>query len=267
MAETNVPSNSIIDLQGATVYDSYVVKNASNITIKNGILLGGKIVVDNVESITLENIAFVNTQQSPCIVTDVAHGQFNNLKAANITGNAFMFGVQNKPVIDSVFGNIAVDTTQSWPENAFNYPGNPFIGVFERCIIGNILSRKASAGVKIYGNSKDVLIESVLFSEGTNENCGVKIQGDDTNNPANILIGKILASESMGAGLYLEKCADVTVGNYMGINNGKLGTYPDVWLGGLRSHLGTVHSIGAGLEAVQIRPDAVDYSIGSTIIA
>lgn len=264
--QITVPSNTEIDMMGATITDSFYSQNTSNIAIRNVIINGGTILLNNVDGVVLENVTIKNVSQYGLYATDISNGRFDQLRAMNISGNAYMFGLVAAPVIDSWFGNIFVDTTADWDDNPFNYPGNPFVGVLQRCSIESIIAKDCAAGIKIYGTSIDVCIGEVVVTGCSTENSGLKVQGDATNRPSCIAIGQITASDNAGSGLYMELSDDVSVASYIGRYNGSLDTFPDVWVGGDRIQLASVKCLYYGSHGgIEIRAYATDTQIAQSI--
>ncbi len=278
--------NVILDLQEATLRSSanaVIVSNSGSsgtiqddkIGLVNATIDGSgtartslpMVWLTSLTNLMLKNVKVQNATYIAAIVTDVDNGFFDKLSAKTITGQAWQFGIPTAgfEIRDSFFGDMFCETISNFGTTA--QPGNPFYGVLIRCVINSIRGRTIAAGVKLDRLTEDVSIGKVLLENGTTVNSGLKFQGDATGKPKRITVDSVITRNMQGEGLRFEEFSeDISVGHYIGLNNGAAGTLPDVWIGGTRCSVGDLRSSLAGQSGMTIRATAVDYHIGHALI-
>lgn len=251
----SVPSNTILDLNGATLKlannqnccllinaDIVTVNNVygrnTDITIINGIIDGN---CDNQEQVN------VSTSVPTVLMWGADRLNFYNLTIRNAycaalylrnTENSFIDNVSVKYAIGCgisviagysyCIGSVIVEDVNKFPVELSGFYGNSFIGTFYNTYIGSVISINSYWGVKIQDGSTDVHVGSIIATGGnytdydtiTGPNAGIKIQGlSDVIRCNNIKIDSITV-RNYSTGLYVYASNNVDIKSYTGVENG-----------------------------------------------
>lgn len=275
-----LPNNVLIDLNGSTIkgYPSdgdyclisnvtttAVANSNSNLGFVNGVIDGGsgnglnydgdcecisfygvrKLKVDDVEIRNCHTVAF---NMEVCDEFDIG-----DIVIRTCYGAAFAPGVSRDSgggeISKGRIGSVTTYDVFDHPSNP-GVPGNPFIiGTGAYIDIGTVRCHDSDAGIKI-SRGNDITIGRAIFDGGPKQNGGFKLQGDVNNPIARISVGEVISRDCGGPGLMLTWCEDVKIGSYTGYQNGGLGLDEDIRLAGVRTKIGSMSSVSAGLGAV-----------------
>lgn len=283
----DIPSNVTLDLNGATLKlgaaagDTCLIVNQiingdatdHDVGVTNGTLDGNSVQytaaslvqITGVARPTLYNLKLSNGTRVGVQAYGNTDGYYDRLFADSYAGNPFQFGqpFSGSTEDGATFGRIIARNTTADAINAFNFPGNVFLGVVPNCTIDTLVGKSCAAAVKVYGSQcTDVVIGKVLFENGTSSNCGVKVQ----TTCQRVSFGQIVCVGGSGTGFFSDTdCVDISIGSYIGNGNGTAGTSPDLWIDGTRFSVGTAHVRNAGAQGATVRATAVDARIGTLI--
>ena len=242
-----VRSNTMIDLNGSTLK----LANAQNCS-----LIATEHFLDKMartEGISIQNgvIDGNSTNQSGDVTSTLGFlptFYFTNSDRTRITNitikNAYMYGVyasgndgfvEGLKITDALGGGIHVDGQRWWFDRIFvhnvkyfediNTQGNPFIVNITDSQIGRIYCENYGFGVKFQDGCQNVQVDSITAVGGINNwskgDFLVKIQGKKEKRNRNIKVNRIISREGGKAGLYIIYSDDVSIGDYIGNNNGK----------------------------------------------
>lgn len=284
----SLPSNVHLDLNGATLAQgaasdfAFVMNSSPNATtdtdlgVSNGIIDGGGFQHTSLPLVLLTgctrpkvtDLRFTNGTYIGLYTYNNDQGTYDRLTADAYNGNPFMIGqpYSGKTERSATIGTVAARDTNADAVNALNFPGNSFYGCLSESTVAEVSGVGCDGGVKFQGPGADVVIGRVFLSSISDStgNSGCKFQSSAVRHS----VGQIVAEDQAGAGLYLEaSCSDISVSSYLGRGNGNLGTYPDVWIDGTRPHVEHLRSVNAGQGGVQVRSSAVDYRLGTVMVA
>jgi hypothetical protein len=103
--------------------------------------------------------------------------------------------------------------------------GNPLIVNVTDSTFGRIWAQNFGFGVKFQGDTSNVTIDSIIALQGAGTSAttdrAVKFQGDGPNGHRNIAVGSIVAEGFKKGGLYIFNCDNISIGSYIGRNNGQ----------------------------------------------
>ena len=244
-AALRIRSNTTLDLNGATLalapggHCSLIATEgvAENICIENGVIEGNgtlqpqaykreigitpTLYLMNCNRLTLRNL----------VVRDAY------MYAAYIHGNDGV--LKHVSVIGSVGGGIHVNGAR-WKIDDIdvkdityfervNCQGNPFIVSLKDSVIGCVRCENFGFGVKLQDGCENVQVENIVAIGGLNNrpfpDYLVKIQGkkdpQHTHQNRGIRIGRIESFNGPMSGLYIYFSSDVSIGTYIGRDNGK----------------------------------------------
>jgi hypothetical protein len=146
--------------------------------------------------------------------------------------------------------------------------GNPFLGTFIRCNVGQVYGDNCKGGIKIQDGSSDSNFGEMVYVGGANStnNSGIKIQGTDApHRVERINVDSIAASYCYAEGLVVNHADDVSIGQYAGEYNDAGAGAPvvDVCLEeSLRTSIGTLSSSHSHGVALLINTAADQWNIG-----
>jgi hypothetical protein len=151
-------------------------------------------------------------------------GYYTDLWCTGSDADGWSFGIDggfNGHIVEAFIDNIyAENCTQVY---GGGYQGNPVIFTIKRCVIGKVIGKDSSAGIKIQDSSADSSFASLTFIGQTNGsvNSGVKVQGNGAGlQPTRIKVAMINVSNAYGNGLYIADTLSVEVAEYHGLSNG-----------------------------------------------
>jgi hypothetical protein len=174
----------------------------------------------------LENIKVDNARDYAGRFLKCTKSKFFNLNCYSSDGDGWSFGISahQQPLVDCQIDNIHAESCIGIAPGVV---GNPQLFVVQNCTVGKISGRDSSGGIKIQDASFDSTFGSLIFTGNTNgtANSGIKIQGNIGVSlfPKNINIGQIVSRNAWGPGLYINYIDSVSIGSYMGFENGNGG--------------------------------------------
>ena len=197
-------------------------------------------------------------------VYDCTRSVFDDLDANWFVGQPWTIGspLGANQVYDSRFGRLRASNVARI--NDTFQPGNSFDLVLTRCRIHSIKATRCAAGIKVQWPGADIRIGHVEteWCGDRSGNSGLKLQGDEVSGPVSrVEVGRVVARNQAGIGLFLEYCRDCSVHSYSGFGNNRNGTAADVWIGGVNDYVGSLSSEGSGGIGVIVRPYATGYRV------
>lgn len=242
----NIPTGVVYDLRGSTVKlansqntSVFVSSGTSGSGIVNGTIDGnlanqttpatgemaGVLFYDTDDSI-VDGLTVIDARQYSGRFLDMRRARLTNLKAIASYGDCWSFGTS---------GSITFELADSFIDNAYaedcqgtyaGLEGNAALVTAFRTTIGTLQAKDAHGGFKIQNSSAHVTVGALLF-DGDDQtygsaNCGTKVQGTSGSSlyPIDINIGEIVTRNCYGNGLVVNDVDSVSIGSYMGYNNG-----------------------------------------------
>jgi hypothetical protein len=219
----------------------------------------------------LQNINVENARDYAGRFLKCTRTEFFNLNCYSSYGDGWSFGLSadSQPLVDCKIDNIHAESCLG---TYGSLEGNPQLFVVQNCVVGKISGRDSGGGIKIQDASADSTFDSLLFTGNTNgtSNSGVKVQGNNGASlyPKNINIGQIVSRNAWGTGLFINHVDSVSIGSYMGFENGNGGgsgsdeygvdICPSAGGGQERIQIGSIYSEDNGDEvSVRINGDHV----------
>ena len=103
--------------------------------------------------------------------------------------------------------------------------GNPLVVSVTDSMFGRIWASNYGFGIKFQGDCSNVTVDSIIALQGagtaTQKDRAVKFQGDGSVGHRNISVGNIVAEGFDVNGLYIYQCNNITIGSYIGNDNGQ----------------------------------------------
>lgn len=196
------------------------------------------------------------------------NGDYDELSTNSIKGGGISMGqpFTNAWETNPTIGRVLTQNCTPEPGNTFFNPGNGVYLVASGGTTVSITGINNTGGDKLDRPSIDHQITAVfgINNGDSGGNSGFKFQGGTSSStttsssPIRCEVGLVHMINQNGAGLYMDGCIDCTVTKYVGRNNGIAGSYPDVWMGGVRDTVGDLLSDGAWQDGLLIRGYAVD---------
>jgi hypothetical protein len=202
-------------------------------------------------------------------------GYFNDLYCDDSNGDGWSFGTTGSVelrLFESFIDNIyAKDCTGVYG----SLEGNGALFTVVDCRIGKVTTKNCAGGIKIQNSSEDSSFGLLEYIGGANStsNSGIKVQGAGGSLiPTRISIDSVHSNGAQGRGLYIDGVAHVSVGKYVGVDNGQDGSLEDVRLEAELSEngfiqVGQIYSDGCdGSPAVRISGTGLRYQVGSIMV-
>jgi hypothetical protein len=297
-----IGSNTNIDLNECTIRlkdnqnaSLFVNKNMlvgisamTNISIHNGVFdmncqnqtnpltsTMDAITLFNVTGVNLNNIKYKNIRTSSFKLLAVNNFYIDNQFTYYSDGDAYRIGavLTGHPYElrcqDGVIGSLEAENCSINKNGTLQ--GNPVIASIKNVQIKQIRAKSCGGGFKFQDGCENIMIGQAIFNGSLNKdnfnssnNSGFKIQGGSNANPIRMTIGEIISTDCEGEGLYIEAANSISIGRYIGINNGSSAQRSDVRIGnGGRIDVSSISSTNAGSSGVEFRSDLYDYQIGT----
>ena len=226
--------------------------------------------INGVANLQMDDVTVQNVHHGGIFMMDIDHLRSTRMEAKRVVGQPFTLGFPTAGlgVRDAEIGILVSQDVTPDPSNLINFPGNILHCEMQDFFIDTIVGRSCSAGVKMGETCADGEVGKVIMRSigDTAGNSGYKLQGTGAAGPYRIHTGQILARNCAAHGLWMEKCIDSSVGSYIGRNNQSLATGPDVWIGGTRDKIASIHSENAGGDGVLVRQYATDAQVGRVTV-
>jgi hypothetical protein len=172
----------------------------------------------------IQNIKAINCRQYAGRFLANTGGYYTDLWCTGSDADGWSFGVDggfNGHIVEAFIDNIyAENCTQVY---GGGYQGNPVLFTVKRCVVGKVIGKDSSGGVKIQDSSADSSFASLTFIGQTNGgvNSGVKVQGNGAGlQPTRIKVAMINVSNAYGNGLKIVDSMSVEIAEYHGLSNG-----------------------------------------------
>jgi len=172
----------------------------------------------------ISNIKAINCRQYAGRFLANTGGYYTDLWCTGSDADGWSFGIDggfSGHIVEAFIDNIyAENCTQVY---GGGYQGNPAIFTTKRCVVGKVIGKNSSGGIKIQDSSADSSFASLNFIGQVNGtvNSGVKVQGAGTGlQPTRIKIAMINVSNAYGNGLRVTDSLSVEIAEYHGLSNG-----------------------------------------------
>jgi len=245
-----VPNGAAIDFRGATI-----APTGQTIAICNGTSDGSGSDKISIAGLVIDAGA---AQGMTAIFVSCAGASFADIKIVRSSENAICFAALkecsiDRISVDSAVGNgITLGGNVAWQLSdcrigilagtnirslgTVHQPGNPFLIGARNSTIKSLSATNCGGGIKFAPNCHSLQCGSVLFDGiggirgrfGT-QNSGLKIQGDDAGSVASdIAFETVTVQNATGAGIFLKYAENISIGTYIGRNNGLIPNDADV---------------------------------------
>jgi hypothetical protein len=249
----------------------YTTQN-SDLGVCNGILDGNKanqtspasgemacIYLNNVMRPRVYDLRVKNVRNYAGRFLAIDKGYFNDLHCQDSDGDGWSFGISSSSqhVLRSFIDNIYAEGCDGSYDGAGGLNGNGAVFTTQFCQVGKVITKDCGGGIKFQDESQDTDIAELKFIGKTNgsANSGVKIQGNGAGlTPTRINVGLISSYNAYGNGLFISDVNGVSIGRYVGSNNGS-GAGAS---GSEKNDVQLSLSNGAGAHSVQIGAIFVD---------
>lgn len=272
-----IPSNVVIDLQGATIkaeaaVDYVLISNpASGTGTANNTSLGiinGTIDYNQasisgaaqgvafygVRKLQLDKLEIKNGYNIALDLEACDQGSVGRVTFTSCTGAAFYMGgatASGGAACDKMeVGTIVAYNTADHPTNS-GLPGNPCLINATSSQFGSIAAFSSDAGIKVTAGN-NLQFGKILYDTGNKQNSGFKIQGaSETQMIERVTVGEVLSKDCPGVGLFSVWCRNVQIGSYIGKGNVSLGLDVDASISG-EVKISNFESIDCGRIALEL---------------
>lgn len=275
-AGIEVPSGASIDFGGARLCAREPVVLISNMQTAG---VGDRITVTNLvvdgtgthaapaafmgcRNSTFGGLRFINTTENAALFAALADCSLDQLSAENIVGNAITLGGNTAyQLVRCRIGDLFVRDVRGL--GTVHQPGNPFLVGARDSSFGSLTARNCGGGIKFTANCTRLTVGSTDFDGNPDDGAtrmpldrggsGTKVQGGDDEPAIDIRIDRIVSRHCQGQGLYIRNVRNLTIGSYVGTDNGALALSPDIDCDRFdRISIGSVVSENAGQLPIQI---------------
>lgn len=185
----------------------------------------------------IAGLSFTNVVENAAIFAALEACDVGSLAARNVTGTAIMLGGNSVYQLHRCrLGDFRTADIRSL--GTYHQPGNPIVIGATDCTVRSISARNCAGGIKFTANcarircgplSFDGLPASRNLERFASQNSGIKVQGDSIEAQAvDISIEAVVSRHCDGAGLFIKHARRVNLGQYLGVDNSRLGLDADV---------------------------------------